>query len=74
MNVEAYLVRRRAEVEATLERYLPLPEGPGATVIRAPARDLARMMITTFQGVALLSKVTRDFSVLRTSLALMEGR
>ena len=35
MNLEAYLVRRRAEVEAALDRLLPRPEGPGATVARA---------------------------------------
>ena len=35
MNLEAYLTRRRAEVDATLERLLPVAEGPGATVTRA---------------------------------------
>ena len=35
MNLEAYLKRRRPEVEATIDRLLPRPEGPGATVARA---------------------------------------
>jgi geranylgeranyl diphosphate synthase type II len=35
MNLTDYLKRRRAEVESTIDRLLPRPEGPGATVARA---------------------------------------
>ena len=35
MNLQAYLSRRRAECEPPMERYLPAPDGPGATVARA---------------------------------------
>ncbi len=62
------------QMEDAWHRVLVRAKEAGELASDLPARDLARMMITTFQGVALLSKVTRDFSVLRTSLALMEGR
>ncbi len=35
MNLDAYLARRREEVETALDRFLPAPDGPGATVARA---------------------------------------
>ncbi|NIM01519.1 MAG: polyprenyl synthetase family protein [Acidobacteria bacterium] len=35
MNLDVYLSQRRAEVERALERFLPTPEGPGATITRA---------------------------------------
>lgn len=88
-NATAELGRRDPEIARTLSGYLDtLVDGFADAIERARAageietgllsRDLARTLVHTVQGVALLTKVFQDkeaaASVLRSSFAMLSGR